>query len=114
METQSKNIFFNETLALPYDSGSVPITKDELVKCMTGREWSEDLYDRSDATTTGTAINIMGIDYGPVNSDKSYTCISIVRVIDNDKFEVMWGKRYVGKEAEFSFIHEEIPKLMAK
>jgi len=89
METQSKNIFLNETLALPYDSGSVPITKGELEECMTGREWSSDIHCRSEAGTTGTAINVMGIDYGPVNSDKSYTCISIVRVIDNDIFEVM-------------------------
>jgi hypothetical protein len=56
----------------------------------------------------------MGIDYGPVNSDRSYTCISIVRVSDHEQFEVMWAKRYVGKEAEFSFIHKEIPKLMDK
>ncbi|MEO2044144.1 MAG: translation elongation factor Ts, partial [Nitrospinaceae bacterium] len=104
----------DETLALPYDSGSVPITKDELLKCCTGREWSPDLHARSDAGTTGTAINVMGIDYGPVNSDRSYTCISIVRVSDHEQFEVMWAKRYVGKEAEFSFIHKEIPKLMDK
>ena len=38
METQSKNVFYNETLALPYDQGSVPITKDELMKCCTGRD----------------------------------------------------------------------------
>jgi hypothetical protein len=26
----------------------------------------------------------------------------------------MWGKRFVGKEAEYSFIHKEIPRLMEK
>ena len=72
------------------------------------------MHHRTDAGSTGTAINVMGIDYGPVNSDQSYTCISIVRVIDSDKFEVMWGKRFVGKEAEYSFIHKEIPRLMEK
>ena len=89
METQSKNVFFNETLALPYDSGAVPITKDELIRCMTGREWNCDPQGKYEVATTGTGINVMGIDYGPVNSDQSYTCISIVRLSGEGEFEVL-------------------------
>ena len=55
----------------------------------------------------------MGIDYGPVNSDKSFTNISIIRR-RSGRFEVLYGKRYSGKEAEYSYIHEEIPRLMEK
>lgn len=55
----------------------------------------------------------MGIDYGPVNSDKSFTNISIVRR-RSGQFEVLYGKRYVGKEAEYSFIHSDVVRLMKK
>ena len=58
---------------------------------------------RDDAT-------MLGVDYGPVNSDRSYTCVSIVKYTGG-KYEVLYGKRYVGKEAEFSFIHDDIIDL---
>lgn len=104
-KTQSKNIFYNETLALPYDIGAAPITRTELFNCCTDTPMLETLPPEM-----GDEIIMLGVDYGPVNSDKSYTCVSIVRYV-NGKYEVLYGKRYVGKEAEFSFIHDDILDL---
>lgn len=106
MENTSTALFYNETLGLEYDSGSIPITKDELMAAC-----RED-YEMSPTPQKGyrTRPSIMGIDYGPVNSENSYTVISVLQVIDN-KLQVAYAKRFVGKESDYSFIHEEVPKI---
>ena len=102
-ERQSKALFYNETLGLPYDAGVSPITKEQLRDICTGGPLQPPTaYDRQQPT-------FLGIDYGPVNSDKSYTTVSIVRHGKVPK--VVFAKKYMGKEAEYSFIHDDIPKI---
>jgi hypothetical protein len=55
----------------------------------------------------------MGVDYGPVNSENSNTVISIVQQRGHG-LEVVFAKKYVGKEADYAFIHKDIPRLMKK
>jgi len=96
----------NETLAKPHDLGASPITRYELFSCCSERKM---ITTPTRHDTSGDLF--MGIDYGPVNSDKSYTNISIVR-LQGTTFEVLYGKRFIGKEAEYSFIHDEVVRLM--
>jgi len=112
----SRAIFYNETLGLPYDDGVSPITKDEAMVCCTGPKMLGDEPDQLDPPQGGqvkTFPTVMGIDYGPVNSDKSYTVVSIVQR-KYGKYHVLFAKRFVGKEADYSYLHEYIPKLFAK
>lgn len=102
----SKAVFMNETLAKPWDVGAAPITREELYACCGDRKM----------TTKPTKHDIsgdlfLGLDYGPVNSDRSYTNLSIVRRRSGG-YEVLYGKRYSGKEAEYSFIHDDVVKHM--
>ena len=109
MENQSTGLFYNETLGLEYDSGSIPITKEEIMRsCNEGYEMTEDLPSQSRGKPS-----IMGIDYGPVNSENSFTVISIIQEWDG-KFQVVYTKKFLGKEADYTFIHAEIPRLFAK
>ena len=107
-ERQSKALFYNETLALSYDAGITPITKDQLREVCTGGEMSAEPteYDKQQPC-------FLGIDYGPVNSEKSFTTISIVRM-ENGIPRILYAKKYMGKQAEYSFIHDDIPELFKK
>lgn len=109
MENQSTGLFYNETLGLEYDSGAIPITKDQIMQaCNEGYTMTGEPSDMSRGKPS-----IMGIDYGPVNSENSYTVISIVQEWDG-KFQVVYTKKFIGKEADYAHIHEEIPKLFNK
>lgn len=106
MENTSTALFYNETLGLEYDSGAIPITKAELIgACDSDREMTPVPHKGH-----RNRPSIMGIDYGPVNSENSFTVITIVQVIGG-KLQVVYSKRYTGKESDYAFIHEEIPRL---
>ncbi len=109
MENTSTALFYNETLGLEYDSGAVPITKAEIIAACNPEQ---KLQDEPPPDCIGRP-SIMGIDYGPVNSDSSHTVISIIQQREN-KFQVVYTKKFLGKEADYAFIHQEIPKLFAK
>lgn len=108
-ENQSKALFYNETLGLEYDAGSIPITKEELMRsCNTEFR----MTGEPDKHAKGRR-SIMGIDYGPVASDSSNTVITILQEREG-RLQVVYAKKFTGKEASYAHIHEEIPKLMKK
>lgn len=112
----SRAVFYNETLGLPYDDGVSPITKADAIACCTGHKMKGDSPADQEPNIEGdvrTFPTVMGIDYGPVNSEKSFTVVSIVQR-KYGKFHVVYAKRFVGKEADYSFLHDYIPKLFAK
>lgn len=105
-ERTSKQVFLNETLALEYDAGSMPITELQLSACCEQRDmgYSPSRLEESYET-------VLGIDYGPINSENSFTTVSVVQK-RLDKFYVLYMKKFTGKEADYSFIHREVPKIM--
>lgn len=106
-KTPSKAIFMNETLALEFDEGVTPITKMQLQAACNPERPLITLPNELDKSYS----SIMGIDYGPVNSENSNTVCVIIQKRAN-KYVVVYMKKFIGKEAEFSFIHRRIPELM--
>jgi len=106
-ERYSRALFFNEVLGLEYDDGVSPISEMELQACSDNNYPLKTTPDELDRSYAG----IMGIDYGPMNSEKSFTTISVVQK-RLDKYNVVFMKKFIGKEADYSFIHREIPRLM--
>jgi len=102
-------IFYNEVLGLEYDEGVQPITLADLRRCATGGPMIEDPTSVHLSSTQTT----LGLDYGPVNSNKSKTVASIIQRCEG-KTKVLYLKRYKGHEADYSFIHSDIPGLFAK
>jgi hypothetical protein len=103
----SRASFFNEVLGLEYDDGVSPITEMELQACCdndVALKSEPDNLDKSYAS-------VMGIDYGPINSENSFTTISIIQK-RLDKYHIVYMKKFVGKEADYAFIHREVPRLM--
>jgi Phage terminase large subunit gpA, ATPase domain len=101
-------IFFNEYLGLAYDAGVSPITEEEIKACCTGGPMRNepDTYSRDYPT-------FMGIDWGPINSDQSKTLATIMQR-RGEKLEVLYLKKFLGKEADYSALHESIPSLFYK
>lgn len=108
MEESSKGVFYNESLALPYDDGISPIKIHEIVSCC-----DNDFHMGEDMPHNKQHKAVMGIDYGPVNSEKSHTLITIIQIV-GDKVRVVYVKKFIGKEADYSFIHRKVPELMKK
>ena len=103
----SKATFLNESLALEYDDGVAPITEIELqAACNFERPLSQEptALDKS-------YRSMAGIDYGPINSEISNTVFVVVQERAG-KLYVVYAKKFTGKEADYSFIHKEVPRLM--
>ena len=101
--------FFNEVLGLEYDEGVLPVTEEELKACCTGGP----LEHEPNKYYTGRPT-YMGIDYGPINSKNSYTVVTIITRLDDGKFKLVYAKRYAGAEANYAYIHENVPKLYTR
>lgn len=106
-ERYSRSTFFNEVLGLEYDDGVSPITEMEIQACCD---------NNIPLSTIPTALDlsyasVMGVDYGPINSENSFTTITILQR-RLGKYHVVYMKKFVGKEADYAFIHREIPRLM--
>jgi hypothetical protein len=104
LQTKSRGIFYNEYLGLPYDAGVAPVTEDEIRACCTGgpmrSEPDQHVRDYN---------NFMGIDWGPINSEQSRT-IMTVQQRRGDITEILFIKKFEGKEADYAFLHSYIPK----
>lgn len=98
--------FHNEVLALEYDEGASPITKPQLqVLCNPEKPM---LKEPSGIDMSYT--NILAVDYGPAASTKSNT-VAVVLQRRLDKYHVLYAKKFTGHEADFAFLHDEIPRL---
>jgi hypothetical protein len=108
-EKYSIGKYHNEVLALEYDEGTSPITEIDLMNSCRPDYVMNGEPDKLDESYK----SIMGIDYGPINSENSYTVISIIQK-RGDRYHILYLKRFVGKEADYAYIHKIIPELMEK
>jgi len=109
METRPQQLFFNETLALEYDGGSVPIKREELYAASDKNK----RLSETPSTLDSCYLSMAGIDYGPVNSDNSNTVLTMIQRRPGH-YLVVYAKKFIGKEGDFAYIHENVPKLMSK
>jgi len=103
-KNNSEAIFFNEKLGIEYDSGVKPVTMSEIKACCTGGP----MLSAPDAIM-GSKLTYIGLDYGPANSKKSNTLL-VVMQNEGDNIKVLYAKKYLGMEADYSFIHDDVPK----
>lgn len=107
-QQKPRGIFLNEYLGLAYDAGVQPITEEEIRACCTGgpMRTEPDSYTRSYPV-------FMGMDWGPINSDASKTVMSIIQRRGTTT-EVLYMKKYDGKESDYKFIHRNVPHNFSK
>jgi len=107
-QTKPRGIFLNEYLGLAYDAGVQPITEADIRACCTGgpMRTEPDSYTRSYST-------FMGIDWGPINSENSKTVLSVLQRRGTTT-EIIFMKKFIGKESDYAFIHRNIPHEFAR
>lgn len=107
-QQKPRGLFLNEYIGLPYDAGVQPITEREIRACCTGgpMRHGPDSY-------TGSYPTFMGMDWGPINSENSKTVESIIQKKGN-MTEVLYLKKYEGKESDYAYIHRTIPAEFAR
>lgn len=103
-QTKSRGIFFNEYLGIPFDAGVAPVTEEEIKACCTGGP----MQNEPNAHIRDYPL-FMGMDWGPINSEMSKTLMSILQQ-RGDMTEVVYLKKYEGKESDYAFLQNEVPK----
>ena len=103
----SDAIFFNEVLGLEYDDGVSPVTEADIRRCCTGGPMKTEL-DR----ITSSHPRVLGIDYGPMASNRSHTVLTVLQRNRQSKPEVLFMKKYRAEEADYGFIHDDVPRQM--
>lgn len=95
--------FYNEVLGLPYDSGSVPITQEELMQaCDVEARTKLGLNPGMHAGLTQNIRDKMitaGVDWGTSQEGKSRTVLTILTKIGNE-FHMLFSKIYSPKESD--------------
>lgn len=108
-ERKPRGLFLNEYLGIAYDAGAQPITEGEIRACCTGGPMRKE----PDGYVTG-ANRFMGVDWGPINSEKSKTVMSVLMRRSDGKTEVVYMKKYEGRESDYAYLHREIPREFAR
>jgi len=105
-EHEGRASFYNEVLGLEYDDGVATLSEPEIMAC--GKDYVNGEWWGPKRPT------FMGIDWGPANSTQSYTVVTIMSINEHKIPIVLFMKRFEGADADFSKLHDEIPKLCHK
>ena len=93
----SRAKFHNEVLGLSYDSGTRPLTRDDIQSnCSENISLSRDGQIKSIQELRGRQV-YMGIDWG--TGEQTYTVVVICRYKDN-RFSVLFAQRFEGRLSE--------------
>jgi hypothetical protein len=90
--------FYTDVLALPYESGSVPLTEEDMAAICDPNESNDRQSWNKYANLAKSYPVFAGLDWGP--AAKSYTILSIGGYFGIDKFRYFFYKRYEGVESE--------------
>ena len=116
MKRMKPETFYNEVLALPYDSGVRPITMEDLrANCSselfmdeTSGTWNiKKFYDFAN---TQTDMVFAGVDWG--TGANSYTVLVLGSYARKEKFHFFYWKRYEGSEADPAFVINDILRTL--
>jgi len=80
---------------------------DEIKACCTGGP----IHKIPDPNSGDNSYHTyLGIDYGPATSENSFTVLAAVQERSPGFYKVPFIKKYTGQEADFHFIHQDVPK----
>lgn len=97
-QTYPKSQFYNEVLGLSYDSGTKPLTRQDVMdNCDPNLEMSEATLSKIRSKMMGGGEIFAGIDWG--TGENTYTVISLGSYI-NGFFTIFYIHRFEGQETE--------------
>lgn len=112
-ENYSRQKFYNEVLGLPYDSGSVPITEQEIMQaCDTAERQRVGIEPGMHPGLTHAIrdkVIVAGVDWGTSQEGASATVLTIVAWVQ-DRFHLLFAKKYSPIESDPNFQVDDILK----
>lgn len=116
--------FYNEVLGLSFDSANKPITQDELLSCCDPeRSFIPYPFTVTDISRLGQQPLAAGVDWGEGNDGAgrtpsgklrvaSYTVLTIGYYATPDNFQVVYSKKYTGREVDPNFVITDIAGIV--
>lgn len=116
--------FYNEVLGLSFDSANKPITQEELISCCDPeRSFIKYPFEINDLRFLHNQPLAAGVDWGEGNDGTgrtpsgkirvaSYTVLTIGYYATPDNFQVVFAKKYTGKEVDPNFIINDIAGII--
>ncbi|NQV14251.1 hypothetical protein HQ531_02250 [bacterium] len=94
LDTYPEAAFYQEVLGLPYDSGVLPITEEEVYACCDDRDFIDPMNPRSGLTAHPL---FAAIDWAWNSSDggQAFTILTI-GMFNNNRIEILFVKRFTG------------------
>lgn len=111
-KTYSRAKFYNEVLGLSYDSGTRPITRQDLIdNCDPNLLLTDEAVAEMHRRTGGghSSMIFCGIDWG--SGENTYTVLTLGTYI-NGKFTIFYIRRFEGPESEPSVQMDIISKII--
>jgi hypothetical protein len=97
--TYPKGRFWNEVLGLSYDSGTRPLTRQDIIdNCQPGFFMNNETLHKIRYQLGGAGMVWAGIDWG-AGTEHSYTVLTLGTYI-NDRFTIFYTHRFDGQEME--------------
>lgn len=111
--TYSRGKFYNEVLGLSYDSGTRPLTRqDVLDNCDDRLVLTPEYLDKVKSILGGAFPVYGGIDWG--TGENTFTVLSLGAYMGDGKFSIFYVRRFEGRESEPQFQIEEISKIISE
>jgi hypothetical protein len=110
-KTYSRAKFYNEVLGLSYDSGTRPLTQQDVIDNCNSHIQLTDNYQLNIRSSIAESIPVYGgIDWG--TGENTYTLLSLGAYLNDGMFNIFYMHRFEGREAEPKVQIEEISRIM--
>lgn len=109
--TYPRSKLFNEVFGLSYDSGTRPLTRQDIIDNCDPHISLDPTYQRKILSVLGQTRNVFaGIDWG--TGENTYTVLSLGTYLNDGRFTIFYIKRYEGPESEPQIQLESIDKII--
>lgn len=112
-KTYSRPKFFNEVLGLSYDSGTRPLTRQDVMdNCHSDIQLTTAYQDKVKTIVGHTFPVFAGIDWG--TGENTYTVMTLGTYLNDGKFTIFYVHRFEGRESEPQVQIEEISRKISE
>lgn len=110
--TLNRATFFNEVMGLSFDSGTRPLTRQDVIdNCRPEVVMTQECLNSIRSGLGSASPVYMGVDWSGGSSEHSYTVVTLGAYM-NDRFQIFYIHRFEGAETEPAHQLEIIEKLI--
>lgn len=112
-KTYPRARFYNEVLGMSYDSGTRPLTRQDVIdNCNDHVRMDVAYQDNLHSKLAESTEVFAGIDWG--SGENTYTVLTLGAYLPDGKFNAFWFHRFEGRESEPKIQIEEISRIISR